>query len=48
MLTCDELSPVLGEKFRRAFDDIFAPDRRGDDKEETHGNKENPYQDRGC
>lgn len=32
----NELPPVLGERFRRAFNDIFAPDRRcePDDNEE--------------
>jgi hypothetical protein len=31
----DELPPVLGEKLRRGFDDIFrAPDRRATDEEE--------------
>lgn len=31
----EDLPPVIGEHFRRAFDDIFrAPDRRADQEEE--------------
>lgn len=30
----EELPPWEGERFRHAFDDIFAPDRRFDEEEE--------------
>ncbi len=34
-MTDDAIPPWLGERFRRAFHDTFAPDARFDEQEET-------------
>ncbi len=43
----DDIPPWLGDRFRRAFNDTFAPDRHSDEKEEhEHGHSRQEDQNR--